>query len=119
MKEGDANTKLIHSLVCNRRNKSIIGRTDREDGEEINDSVEMMREIVAFYEKLYKEETNMRWSCEGIDWKQISREKAVWCERAFQEEIKAAVFSCDKEKLPGTGWHFDGVLYKMLGILEG
>ncbi|XP_024023214.1 uncharacterized protein LOC112092134 [Morus notabilis] len=120
VKEGDANTKLFHSLVSNRKNTSVIGRIEREDGEVINDSVEVVGEIVAFYANLYKEEENTRWYFEGIYWKQSPREKAAWLERGFkEEEIKAAVFSSDKDKSSGPDGFSMGFYKKCWEFLKG
>lgn len=50
MKEGDANSKLFHSLVSNWRNKSIINRLEGENGEVLESSVDIEKELVSFYE---------------------------------------------------------------------
>ena len=43
------------------------------------------------------------WSLQGLQWGSISQEKADWPEKRFDlEEIKKAVFSCDRDKSPGS-----------------
>ncbi|KAL5569664.1 hypothetical protein UlMin_026239 [Ulmus minor] len=68
----------------------------------LTDQRGIVNEIVSFYENLYKETSTGWWDFEEIIWGSISVERAEWLERPFEEEeIKKAVFGCDREKSPG------------------
>ena len=103
IKEWDNNSRFFHILVNNRRNKNTISRLEREDGTVLEDKQEIEEEITSFYETLFKENNEITWSLQGLQWDAITRDKAEWLERRFGvEEIRVAVFNCDKDKSPGS-----------------
>ncbi|KAL5541335.1 hypothetical protein UlMin_044595 [Ulmus minor] len=102
IKEWDYNSAMFHRMVSYWRNKNVINRIIREDELVLTDQREIVNEIVSFYENLYKETSTGWWDFEEINWGSISVERAEWLERPFEEEeIKKAVFGCDREKSPG------------------
>ncbi|KAL5543460.1 hypothetical protein UlMin_007244 [Ulmus minor] len=102
IKEWDYNSAMFHRMVSYWRNKNVINRIIREDELVLTDQREIVNEIVSFYENLYKETNTGWWDFEEITWGSISVERAEWLERPFEEEeIKKAVFGCDREKSPG------------------
>lgn len=105
IKEWDANTKLFHKLLSNRKNKSAIIRLEREDDMVLENKEAIEGEIISFYERLFKEEEASSWSFDGLDWNVIPEDKARWLERPFEEEeVKLAVFSSDKDKSLTAGF---------------
>lgn len=52
VKEGDANSKLFHNVVNNRRNKSSISRLEKENGEVVQNIEDVLKELIEYYEKL-------------------------------------------------------------------
>lgn len=105
IKEWDANTKLFHKLLSNRKNKSAIIRLEREDDMVLENKEAIEGEIISFYERLFKEEEASSWSFDGLDWNVIPEDKARWLEKPFEEEVvKLAVFSSDKDKSLTVGF---------------
>ena len=92
---------IVFYICC--CSKNIISRLEREDGSCLVDQNDIEREIVSFYEGLLREDREITWSLQGLQWGSISQEKADWLEKRFDlEEIKKAVFSCDRDKSPGS-----------------
>ena len=116
IKEWDNNSRLFHILVNNRRNKNAISRLEKENGSVLKDQKDIEWEIITFYEKLFNENNDINWSLQGLQWEAITREKAKWLERRFDlEEIKKAVFSCDRDKSPGSDGYTMAFLSGLLG----
>ena len=103
IKKWDNNSRLFHILVNNRRNKNAISRLEKEDSSFLEDQREIEQEITSFYGRLFTENHDINWSFKGLQWEPITRDKAVWLERRFDiEEIKNAIFNCDRDKSPGS-----------------
>ena len=51
-KEGDANTKLFHSLMNARKAKNVISKLELEDGSFIDREEEVVREVTGFFQRL-------------------------------------------------------------------
>ena len=101
-KEGDANSKLFHSLMNARKSKNVITRLELEDGSLIDSENDIVREITGFFKSLYKSEGSSFRGINGFDWQPILHHLAVWLERPFdEEEIKRAIHDCDGNKAPG------------------
>ena len=66
-KEGDANSKLFHSLVNARKSKNVITRLELEDGSLIDSEIDIFREITDFFKSLYKKEGSSFRGIDGID----------------------------------------------------
>ena len=76
---------------------------EKEDSSVLEDQQEIDQEITSFYERILKENNEIIWSLQGLQWDVITQDKAAWLERIFEmEEIKEAVFSCDRDKSPGS-----------------
>ena len=100
IKEWDSNSRLLHILVNNRRNKTL-SLDWREKMVQFWRTTKRLKEIMSFYNTLFKEHNEITWSLQGLRWDAITREKAEWLERKFEvEEIREAVFSCDRDKSP-------------------
>ena len=101
-KEGDANTKLFHSLINARKSKNVITKLELDDGSLVDAEADIVREITGFFQRLYKTEGMSFRGIEGLDWQPIPQHIADWLERPFEEEeIKRAIHNCDGNKAPG------------------
>ena len=101
-KEGDANSKLFHSLMNARKAKNVITRLEVEDGRVVDEEADIVREVTDYFKRLFKSDDLIFGGIEGIDWQPISSHLANWLERPFEEdEVKKAVFDCDESKAPG------------------
>ena len=101
-KEGDANSKLFHSLMNARKSKNVITRLELEDGRLIDSEEDIVREITSFFKSLYTTEGLSFRGVDGIDWQPIPTHLAEWLDRPFEEdEIKRAIQECDENKASG------------------
>lgn len=120
VKEWDYNTSLFHRLVNSRKNMNAITRLEKEDGTVLEDENEIQREIVDFYKDLFQEKEEVTWSMLDIDWDPIPQVKAQWIERRFEiEEVKAAVFGCDRNKSPGSDGFSFGFFQESWEFIKG
>ena len=102
-KEGDANTKLFHSLMNARKAKNVIAKLELEDGRFIDTEEDVVREVTGFFQGLYTSENLCFRGIEGIDWKPIPLFLAEWLERPFEvEKVKKAIFEYDGNKAPSA-----------------
>ena len=99
-KEGDANTKLFHSLMNGRRAMNAILKLERTNGELITGEEQIAMEIISFFSQLYSLSHPRFIRIEGLDWSPITSEDVVDLVRPFEEEIKKAIFECDGNKSP-------------------
>lgn len=86
----------------------------------VNDSTNIKKEVVVLFKKLFKEEFNNRPTLEGLDFKKISSSQAAFLTEPFSnEEIDAAVSSCNPDKSSGP----DGFNFKFIksawDVIEG
>ena len=101
-KEGDANTKLFHSLMNAKKAKNVISKIELENESFTDIEEDVVREITGFFHSLYSSENLCLGGIEGIDWQPIPLFLAEWLERPFEEEeVKKAIFECDGNKAPG------------------
>ena len=100
-KEGDANTKLFHSLMNGRRARNAIMKLERANGELITQDEEIAEEIISFFSWLYSSSHPRFRGIDGLYWSPIAVEDAIDLVRPFEnEEVKKAVFNCDDNKSP-------------------
>ena len=66
-REGDANTKLFHSLLNARKAKNVITKLELDDGSIVDSEDDIVREITSFFQKLYQTEGTRFRGIEGID----------------------------------------------------
>ena len=52
-KEGDANTKLFHSMLNARKAKNFISKIELDNGNMVCHEENIVEEIVCIYEKLF------------------------------------------------------------------
>ena len=52
MKEGDCNSKFFHKVASGRRNKKFIKLLENERGLVLNNSENITKEILLYFEKL-------------------------------------------------------------------
>ena len=99
-KEGDANSKLFHSLLNARKSKNFISKIEWDNGEML--TTEEVTEIVHFFEGLFSYEAPIFRGFDGVQWEGIGTFLSSWFERPFiEEEVKDADFDCDGNKAPG------------------
>ena len=118
-REGDANSKLFHSLMNVRKAKNVISKLELDDGSIVDSEDDIVREITDFFQKLYQSEGSSYRGIEGIEWQPIPQHLADWLERPFdEEEIKRAILDCDGNKAPRPDG-FSLELFVSVGDYEG
>ena len=101
-KEGDANTKLFHNLMNERRARNAITKLERTNGELICGQEDIAEEGISFFSQLFSSSHPRFRGIDSIDWSPIAVNVVVDLERPFEEEeVKKAVFNCDGNKSPG------------------
>ena len=89
-------TKLICCLV------NFISKIELDNREVLTSEEGIVREIVGFFKTLYSQRIPEFRGFIGVDWEGISSFSSAWHERPFtEEEIKEAVFQCDRGKALG------------------
>ncbi|XP_048491257.1 uncharacterized protein LOC125492645 [Beta vulgaris subsp. vulgaris] len=100
LKEGNRNTKFFHDVASNKRRKNTIGSIDT-DGETMNDPSRIKSEAVNFFKNIFRDNFASRPVFEDLQFNQLSHEQATSLTQPFSnEEIDAAVASCDSNKAP-------------------
>ena len=98
-KEGDANTKLFHSLMNARKAKNVITKIELEDVRFVDQEDDIVHEIIGFFQRLYKMKGLSFRGIDGIEWQPIPPHLADWLEKPFKEEkIKREIFKCEGNK---------------------
>ena len=100
-REGDANTKLFHSLLNARKAKNVITKLELDDGSFVDSEDDIVREITGFFQKLYKTEGSRFRGIESFDWQTIAQHLADWLEKPVEEEVKKAILDFYGNKAPG------------------
>ncbi|XP_027096071.1 uncharacterized protein [Coffea arabica] len=103
LKDGDTNSKYFHSVVAERRAKSIIHRIKNDQGEWISDEDHISAEAEKFFKSLLSAEPTMG-SLNVLEMvpKLISAEQNAELERfPSNDEIRFVVFSMDGESAAG------------------
>ncbi|PON53283.1 hypothetical protein TorRG33x02_305890 [Trema orientale] len=101
-KEGDANTKLFHSLMNARKSKNSITRLEMDDGSFVDREEDIVKVVTEFYCSLYKSAELEYRGIKGVDWSPLSVQIKDWLERPFEEELKRTVFESDGNKSQGS-----------------
>ena len=85
-----------------RKAKNVIRKLESENGGFVDEEEDIVREIIGFFQSLYKSEDLIIRGIEGIHWQPIPPFLSDWWQRPFEEEeIKIALFACDGNKAPG------------------
>lgn len=103
LKEGDRNTKFLHSMANARRKINHIGRL-RRGGTVIERPADIKEEVANFFENLYKVDPRL----DGVSFPLISVENLKLLERDFEEEeVERALAECGSDKaLRPDGFNF-------------
>ncbi|XP_027170444.1 uncharacterized protein LOC113770234 [Coffea eugenioides] len=103
LKDGDKNSKYFHSIVAERRAKSIIHRIKNDQGEWISDEGQVSAIGVEFFKSLLSEETaGGSWSILDVIPKVVSDVQNADLERfPSHEEVREVVFKMDGESAGG------------------
>ena len=102
VKEGDANSKLSHNSMNERRARNAIVKLERANGELIMEDEEIAEEIISFFSHLYSSSHPQFIGIDGFDWSPITARDVADLIRPFEEdEVKQAVFDCDGNKSLG------------------
>ncbi|XP_028085776.1 uncharacterized protein LOC114286749 [Camellia sinensis] len=102
LKKGDVSSKFFHRAADGKRKKKFIKRLEVRPGVVVDSEEQIVQGISDFYSKLFSKDEIVRLGIEGIEWRPIDQESAIWLERSFEElEIKDAVFECERDKAPG------------------
>ncbi|XP_062118257.1 uncharacterized protein LOC133831865 [Humulus lupulus] len=118
-KEGDANSKLFHSILSARKARNFISRIEEEDGNVWDKDPDIEKAIVGFYSSLYSAVSREWIGVDGISWSPIPSVMASFLERPFSEdEIRQAVFACDGSKAPGPDGFSMAVYQKNWDVMK-
>ena len=103
LKDGDTNSKYFHSVVAERRAKSIIHRIKNDQGEWISDEGHISAEAEKYFKSLLSAEPIMgSLNVLKVVPKLISAEQNVELERfPSNDEIRSMVFSMDGDSAAG------------------
>ncbi|KAM7473290.1 hypothetical protein LguiB_020533 [Lonicera macranthoides] len=58
--EWDANSKLFHRIVNQRKVNKFISKLEREDGSVVNEESEIESELISFFKKFTREKTKLK-----------------------------------------------------------
>ena len=107
LRDGDRNTKFFHAIASNKRRKNAISSIE-VDGSTEDDPSKIKTEAREFFKKIFEEDCPIRPVFEGLNFKCLSQDQAESLIKPFtNEEIDAAVSSCDSDKAPGPdGFNF-------------
>ncbi|CAN1829772.1 LINE-1 retrotransposable element ORF2 protein [Linum perenne] len=103
LKLGDKNTKFFHAATVQRRKRNMITRLKDQNGEWIDETVELERHISAFYMDLFKDERRVTDLSAMRDYPTVIQSDIRYkLEGPVTEmEIKSAVFQMGPTKSPG------------------
>ncbi|XP_027172427.1 uncharacterized protein LOC113772083 [Coffea eugenioides] len=103
LKDGDKNSKYFHSIVAERRAKSIIHRIKNDQGEWVSDGGQVSAMGVEFFKFLLSEEpASGSWRILDVIPKVVSDVQVADLERfPSHEEIREVVFNMDGESAGG------------------
>lgn len=95
------NTKYFHTLATIRRSRNSIKSLISNDTI-IDDPMQIKKETIVFFQKIFREEHYTRPTFEGLYFKKLFTGHSTMLIAPFsQKEIDEAVTSCDGEKAPG------------------
>ncbi|GKV13309.1 hypothetical protein SLEP1_g24337 [Rubroshorea leprosula] len=117
--EGDANTRFFHRIANGRKAQNLISGLWC-DGVWVEDPIQVKKEVVNYFSKLYQGDLWNRPKPQGINFKQISTEDKQWLERPFSiEEIEEGLRSCEGSKAPGPdGYNFSFLKFAWNSLKE-
>ncbi|KAJ0495184.1 hypothetical protein HanIR_Chr12g0606041 [Helianthus annuus] len=99
--EGDANSKIFHSLVNQRKSSNNIPGLNI-NGRWVSDPAKVKKEIMSFFRKRFKEDWEVRPLILSDGSKILGEENKHFLVQNFSlEEIKVAVSECGSDKSPG------------------
>lgn len=118
-KFGDGNTGLFHALLSARKAKNSIWKLEKDDGTITVNEAEIVEEINRFFEALYRAAPTRRGEWNDIDWQPVDEENAECLTLPFEEEeIKKAIFGCERNKSPGPDGFSMAFLQDFWGIIK-
>ncbi|XP_071924697.1 uncharacterized protein [Coffea arabica] len=101
--DGDRNTVFFHSIVTERRRKSVIHRVRRTNGEWVDDEASICNEAVNFFQGLFTEEVG----CVSSDMLKViprvitAQDNSGLTEIPSMDEVKEVLFSMDGDSAAG------------------
>ena len=104
----DHNTKFFHLTATNRARRNFIGSLSTGDGT-VTDHADIRQIILDHYHTMFSEESFQRPSLLSDKFLKITNVEADQLESPFSfDEVKAAIWSCDRSKSPGLdGFNFN------------
>ncbi|KAM7469396.1 hypothetical protein LguiA_007579 [Lonicera macranthoides] len=94
--EWDNNSKLFHRVASGRKVNNIINKLENVSGEVFQTEREIEREILNYFENLYKDVKGRSFGIDDLDWARVEAQSMEMLERPFEErEVKEALFLCD------------------------
>lgn len=98
---GDRKTKYFHRIATTHKRLNSIEKLEVE-GAEVTDSEEIKKEIVSFYQKLYKETEQRRPTFNIQEAESIHMEEKEQLQRQFEEaKVLEVIKMCATDKAPG------------------
>ncbi|GLT87099.1 hypothetical protein SLE2022_051990 [Rubroshorea leprosula] len=119
VREGDANTRFFHRIANGRKAQNHITGLWC-DGCWVEEPIQVKKEVVNYFSKLFQADTWNRPKPYGVNFKQISTEDKQWLERPFSiEEIEEGLRSCEGSKAPGPdGYNFSFLKFAWNSLKE-
>ncbi|VFQ75326.1 unnamed protein product [Cuscuta campestris] len=113
MKEGDSNSNFFHSYVKGRRIKSTIRTIDNNNGDPINNSVEIQKLAVDHFSQLFcsKKNINLDPIKEYLEVRVTEADNLELTKVPTGEEIKEVVWNLNPDSAPGPDG-FNGNFFK-------
>jgi len=107
IKEGDSNSRFFHASLKYRRKRNNIVSINTSRGR-VEQVEELKKEVKNHFEERFQETNFNRPVLDGVEFKQLSEEEKMELEEPFsEEEVKEAIWSCDRNKSPGPdGYNF-------------
>ncbi|XP_027183870.1 uncharacterized protein LOC113782162 [Coffea eugenioides] len=101
--DGDRNTAFFHSVVTERRRKSVIHRIRRTNGDWVDDEASICNEAVSFFQGLFTEEVGRASSdmLEVIPRVLNDQDNSGLTEILSMDEVKEVLFSMDGDSGAG------------------
>ncbi|XP_071924868.1 uncharacterized protein [Coffea arabica] len=103
LQDGDRNSKFFHSLVAERRRRSVIHRVRRSDREWLGELSRIGEAVISFFQKLFTAETVLPANglLENIPSLVTTQDNVALTEISQLEEVKDIVFVLDEESAAG------------------
>ena len=103
LQDGDRNSKFFHSVVAERRRRSVIHRVRGSDGEWLDEEARIGEAAVTFFHELFTAETVLPATglLENIPSLVTAQDNVILTEIPRLEEVKDIVFALDEESTAG------------------